>query len=601
MQKSHTLSITDKVWDFFMTENKISPDLSIAIDIPEEERAKSLDLNVGYNELFDEWELIIRYTGNLTQIREELDISVEELLGGYAIIRIPQYLIGKLSDYSQIDYIEKPKSLLLEQMEGILRSCVNPVRLPNYNLTGSGTLVACLDSGVDFYHKDFRNTDGTTRILTMWDQTIPGNPPEGFTIGSVYSEEDINEALKNEEDPVRRRELVAEFDSTGHGTAVLGIMAGNGFSSTEGNVGVAPEAGIIVVKLGNPEERGFPRTTQLMLAIDYSVRFAIASGKPLAINISFGNNYGAHNGESLLERYLDSISNLHKVSIVTGTGNDGTTSRHTAGRLVVGREEEIEIYVADYMQSFNLQIWKHYLDEFDISILSPSGERIGPLSSYSRVQNYRLPQDSVAVYYSEPTPYNPQQEIYVSWIPNEDYVTAGIWKILLAPKRVTAGDYNMWLPVAGSTSSEVSFVRPVIFNTLLVPSTARYVISVAAYDSRNDTYAPFSGRGTVPEYNLQTVAGKPDLAAPGVEINTCKAGGGYDIFSGTSFAAPFVTGAAALLMQWGIVNGNDPYLFGEKIRASLIKGARVLSFQQSVPSPLVGWGALCVADSIPRG
>lgn len=130
-----------------MTESKISPELNIALDIPEEEREKSLDLNVGYNTLFDEWELIIRYTGNLSQIRQELGISVEELLGGYAIIRIPQYLIGKLSDYPQIDYIEKPKSLLLEQMEGISRSCVNRVRLPDYNLTGLGTLVACLDSG----------------------------------------------------------------------------------------------------------------------------------------------------------------------------------------------------------------------------------------------------------------------------------------------------------------------------------------------------------------------------------------------------------------------------------------------------------------------
>lgn len=246
-----------------MTESKISPELNIALGITEEERERSLDLNVGYSELFDEWELIIRYTGDLSQIREELDISIEELLGGYAVIRIPQYFIGRLSDYPQIDYIEKPKSLLLEQMEGIAQSCVNRVRLPDYNLTGAGTLVACLDSGVDFYHRDFRNADGTTRIVTLWDQTIPGNPPEGFAIGSVYSEEEINKALENENDPARRRELVGEFDTTGHGTAVLGIMAGNGLSSNNRVVGMAPEAGIIVVKLGNPEERGFQEQLSL--------------------------------------------------------------------------------------------------------------------------------------------------------------------------------------------------------------------------------------------------------------------------------------------------------------------------------------------------
>lgn len=583
----------------------------MAIGIQEEEREKSLDLNVGYSRLFDEWELIVRFTGSLEEIKNELNISIEELLGGYAIIRIPQYLIGRLSDYSQIDYIEKPKSLVLEQMEGIGSSCVNRVRLPDYNLTGKGTLVACLDSGVDFYHPDFQNADGTTRIAVMWDQTTPGNPPEGYTTGSVYTTEDINAAIEAKEagssgqgndqgQPDRGRDIVPEFDATGHGTAVLGIMAGNGRGSNRGIVGVAPEAEIIVVKLGNPDGRGFPRTTQLMLAIDFAVRYAMGTGKPLAINISFGNNYGAHNGDSILERYMDTVSNLYKMSIVTGTGNDGITARHTAGNLSGGQRETVEIYVADYMNSFNLQIWKHYLDDFDIFIESPANRQIGPLSSYSRVQNYVLPEDMISVYYSEPTPYNPEQEIYISWIPRGDYVTPGIWKIYLQPRRIIAGDYNMWLPVAGSTSSEVSFVRPNIFNTLVVPSTARYVISVAAYDSRNDTYAGFSGRGPNLEQELPQAVGKPDLAAPGVAINTSRSGGGYGEFSGTSFAAPFVTGAAALLMQYGIVDGKDPYLYGEKIRAALIRGARKLPFQESQPSPLVGWGALCVSDSLPE-
>ncbi len=583
----------------------------MAIGIQEEEREKSLDLNVGYSRLFDEWELIVRFTGSLEEIKNELNISIEELLGGYAIIRIPQYLIGRLSDYSQIDYIEKPKSLVLEQMEGIGSSCVNRVRLPDYNLTGKGTLVACLDSGVDFYHPDFRNADGTTRIAVMWDQTTPGNPPEGYTTGSVYTTEDINAAIEAKEagssgqgndqgQPDRGRDIVPEFDATGHGTAVLGIMAGNGRGSNRGIVGVAPEAEIIVVKLGNPDGRGFPRTTQLMLAIDFAVRYAMGTGKPLAINISFGNNYGAHNGDSILERYMDTVSNLYKMSIVTGTGNDGITARHTAGNLSGGQRENVEIYVADYMNSFNLQIWKHYLDDFDIFIESPANRQIGPLSSYSRVQNYVLPEDMISVYYSEPTPYNPEQEIYISWIPRGDYVTPGIWKIYLQPRRIIAGDYNMWLPVAGSTSSEVSFVRPNIFNTLVVPSTARYVISVAAYDSRNDTYAGFSGRGPNLEQELPQAVGKPDLAAPGVAINTSRSGGGYGVFSGTSFAAPFVTGAAALLMQYGIVDGKDPYLYGEKIRAALIRGARKLPFQESQPSSLVGWGALCVSDSLPE-
>lgn len=415
---------------------------------------------------------------------------------------------------------------------------------------------------------------------------MPGNPPEGFSIGSVYDHETINAALRMENDRAASRELVPQYDSSGHGTAVLGIL-------TE----VAPQAECIVVKMGNPTATGFPRTTQLMLAIDFSVRYAVAVGKPLAINVSYGNNYGAHNGNSVLEQYMDTISNLYRNTIAAGTGNDGLSNRHFSGQMIPGQPKSVEIYVAEYLKAFNLQIWKAYQDDFDIVLESPAGRRIGPLSRYSSVQNYRLPGESMAVYYSEPTPYNPRQEIYISWIPAQNYITSGIWKVHFTPRNVISGYYQMWLPVAGSTSSEVTFMQPVQTGTLVVPSTARYVISVAAYNSKNDSFAPFSGRG-IAAASADAQVQKPDLAAPGVDINTAAVGGGYRNVSGTSFATPFVTGAAALLMQWGIVEGNDAYMFGEKVRASLIKGARKLPFQNQVPTAEAGWGALCVSASL---
>ncbi len=584
-------------YGFLIMENVISPDLNVAIDTPEEEREKSLDLNVGYLEEFDEWELIIRYTGSLTEIKRELNISIEELLGGYAIIRIPQNLIKRLSEYPQIDYIEKPKNLILAVMEGIAASCVNRLRLPDYDLTGEGVLVACLDSGVDFFHEDFQNADGTTRIVALWDQTVPGRPPQGFTTGSEYGPEDINQAIRAGRNEGRK--IVPENDVSGHGTAVLGIMAGNGRSSSRNIIGMAPEASIVAVKLGNADERGFPRTTQLMRAIDYSIRYAISVNKPIAINISYGNNYGDHSGDSMLERYIDTVSDLYRVSIAAGAGNDAITGRHAAGILEEGREEIVELYVADYVTAFNLQIWKAYQDIFDVMIEAPTGRRVGPFGSDMDVWNYRLPGENISVYYSEPTPYNPQQEIFISWIPRQQYITPGIWKIILIPKRIVSGVYNMWLPVRGSTSAEVSFSQPDLYRTLVIPSTARSVISVAAYNSINNTQAVFSGRGTERSELQRAMGEKPDLAAPGVDINSCLAGGGYGLFTGTSFAAPFVTGAAALLMQWGIINGNDPYMYGEKIRVNLIRGAKELPFQQQRPSPLVGWGALCVRDSLP--
>lgn len=611
-----------------MDQSKISPELYMAINVPGSVRENSLNLNVGYDELFDEWELIVRYTGSLDNIREELNISIEELLGGYAIVRIPRFRISALSEYPQIDYIEKPKALLLNAMNGVNTSCVSRVRLPDYDLTGRGTLVACLDSGVDIYHPDFQNDDNTTRIVRLWDQTVPGNPPAGFRTGSVYTDEEINIAIRQEslrqsaelqndseqinvtdgddgvlvEDERGRiisgRDIVPEFDGTGHGTAVLGIMAGNGRASDGRNSGMAPEAEIVAVKLGNPDDRGFPRTTQLMLAVDYSVRYAASAGKPVAVNISFGNNYGAHNGDSILERYLDTVANTYRTSIVVGTGNEGVTARHASGFLEAGREELVEIFAGEYLSAFNLQIWKYYQDDFDVYIETPTGRRIGPVSEYSEIQMFNVSGNTIAAYYGMPTPYNPEQEIYISFSTDDGYITPGAWKVYIIPRGVVSGNYEMWLPVAGSTTSEVSFIRPDIFNTLSIPSTARYVISVAAYDSGNDTYAAFSGRGVYLEPGDPRSFAKPDLVAPGVAINSTRAGGGYGEFSGTSFAAPFVTGAAALLMQYGIVDGNDPYLYGEKLRASLIRGARPLSVQENFPSALLGWGALCVADSV---
>lgn len=132
--------------------------------------------------------------------------------------------------------------------------------------------------------------------------------------------------------------------------------------------------------------------------------------------------------------------------------------------------------------------------------------------------------------------------------------------------------------------------------TLTIPSTASGVISVGAYNDSNLAYADFSGRG----FTRQTRQVKPDLAAPGVDIITAKAGGGYEAVTGTSFAAPFVTGSAALLMQWGIVDGNDPFLYGEKVKAYLIRGARHLPGYTEWPNERVGYGALCVEESIPK-
>ena len=274
-----------------MPDQKIDNLLNLAMDATSEERAKSENLNVGYDSSERLWDVIVKYSGPESRLGGE-GIQVVPLLGGYAVVTLPESEIKAYSAREQIEFIEKPKRLYFETFQAREASCILPVQAGSNGLTGKGILVGVVDSGVEFFHPDFRNEDGSSRILRLWDQSINGNPPEGYTRGTEYTKEEIDEALVLGETEGRR--LVPSRDVSGHGTAVLGIAAGNGTVSEGVNRGVAYESEILVVKMGNAGTNSFPRTTELMEGIDYLVRQAAALGKPIAINISFGNNYGSH-------------------------------------------------------------------------------------------------------------------------------------------------------------------------------------------------------------------------------------------------------------------------------------------------------------------
>lgn len=393
-----------------------------------------------------------------------------------------------------------------------------------------------------------------------------------------------------------RAKLVPSRDTSGHGTAVLAIAAGNGAESQGVYRGVAPESELLVVKLGVPREGGFPRTTELMQGVDYAVRTAVRLGKPLVINLSFGNSYGAHSGRSLVETYLDDVAGMGKTVICVGTGNEGNVGGHTSGTVSPRETYPVEMGIGMYEPSVNVQIWKNYQDRMKIYLEHPSGERVGPLEQILEAQRFRMGDTELLVYYGEPSPYSIAQEIYVDFLPVQDYVDSGIWKFYLEPVRIIEGDFDMWLPGGGQVEKATRFYQPTPDRTLTIPSTALQVITVGAYNPRLQSYADFSGRG----YTRGTDYIKPDLVAPGVDIRTARAGGGYGLVTGTSFATPFVSGGAALLMEWGIVKRNDPYLYGEKLKSYLISGARQLPGFAEFPNPQVGYGALCVRDSIPK-
>ena len=586
---------------------KIENQLNLALDATEAERQRSRSLNVGYDEEENEWELILKYSGSLELVRE-LAVYVTELTGGYAIIQIKESRIEELAALPEVEFIEKPKNLYFQVENGRRVSCIDAVQAASSFFSagqdigkesGKGVLIGIVDSGIDYENPDFRNADGTTRIAALWDQTVEtGLPPAGYNVGTEFTSQQINAALQTAGREERFR-LVPSRDISGHGTAVAGIAAGNGRGSQGRRYrGVAPEAELLIVKMGIPGEYGFPRTTQLMRGVDYIIRKAEELKKPVAVNISFGNTYGSHDGTSLVERYLNTVSERWKNVICVGSGNEGTTAGHASGELESRMTTEVQLAVQEREVSLNLQIWKSYVDEVAIMLIDPSGNASGRIDERTGIQRITVGETELLIYYGEPKPYSVRQEIYITFLPESNFITPGVWTIRLVPGKIVDKSWQMWLPAQSALNVGTAFLKPDSATTLTIPSTASLVITVAAYDALTFSYADFSGRGPAQMYEGGGVP-KPDLAAPGVRVTAPATGGGYAEFTGTSFATPFVTGSAALLMEWGIVKGQDLYLYGEKVKAYLRRGARELPGYGRWPNGEMGYCVLCVRDSLP--
>lgn len=586
--------------DMSVQENsqKLANDLNLALDMGYERVAADSGLYTGYDSGSNTWELIVKYTGDIQSVAKRYGASAVVLLGGYAIVTLPQEHINEFADCAEVVYIEKPHRLFFSDRQALERSCVYYAWSEPYSLSGEGVLAAVIDSGIDWKNTDFRNSDGSTRILKLWDQTVAPEssgyaPPEGYVVGTEYNRDVINLALSGDEAALRSMDLSRDY--SGHGTFVTGIAAGNGQGMAGSFRGVAFESELIIVKLGDSEQRQFPRTTRLMEAVNYCIMEAQKAGKPVVINMSFGNNQGSHDGTDLLSTYLNAASDVWKNVIVCGSGNEAGNGIHASGMLSGRKAESVELAVGEYESGFNLQLWKNYSDEYGVELIAPSGERSGNLRTYG-ADRMSLDNTQVYVYYGQPTPYSRYQQLYFEFVPAGGYVTPGVWRIVLTPVRIVDGRYDLWLQESATLNEDTRFFSPSEETTLTVPSAAGKVITVGAYNSRTDAYADFSGRG----YTRTNDNIKPDIVAPGVNIVSTAVNGGYTVRSGTSMAVPFVGGSAALLMQWGIVKRNDPYLYGEKVKAYLIRTARHLP-GEPVPSKRTGWGALCLRNVFGTG
>ncbi len=605
-----------------MANQKLESLLNLALEIEEQQRQKSDQLGVGFSEENNTWELIVKYNGDIGQLQSSV-IRVEELIAGYAIVTIPESLIETFTQLDEVEYVEKPKRLYASTLVGKQVSCIFPVTARNPYLTGRGVLIAVIDSGIDYQSPEFRDQQGNTRIQFLWDQTLipqrvnellpeddiefagTAAPPEGFLTGVEFSKYRIDAALQSR----IPTQIVPSFDTTGHGTAVAAIAAAGGRLAEGQFMGVAPESELLIVKMGTPAPNSFPRTTELMRALTYAVKKAVEMGRPLAINLSFGNTYGSHDGTSLVERFLDNIAEIGRSVICVGSGNEGAAGGHVSGSFGMsersGQIRRVELSIGRYERTVSVQLWKEYTDQFEIELISPGGRQITVDVLQTGGKSVVIENTEILIYVGEPSPYSVNQEIYFDFLPVESYIKEGVWTFTLQPIRTVTGNYDFYLPSSVAINSDTRFFTPTPVKTLTIPSTASKVITVGAYHAVYEAYADFSGRG----YPLLSVPGgrvsqgdvKPDIVAPGTDINTIGPDNTFVQVSGTSFATPFVTGSAALMMEWGIVRGNDSFLYGEKVKAYLRRGARPIRGEQQYPNDKVGYGSLCLADSIPRG
>lgn len=470
---------------------------------------------------------------------------------------------------------------------------------------------------MDYTHPDFRNTDGSTRILAYWDQSLPfihnhfsiNNP---YNLGIIFSEEDLNQLLTGSNNfsffdsstPTAlgsaSESLSPSEDSSGHGTHIAGICAGNGRVSNGKNQGVAPESSLIVVKLKNDASSVYSDYANLMMAVDFAVRFTNFLFLPLSINISYGSNDGSHTGNSLLELFMEQVSFYGKNIISVATGNEGRTRRHAS--LNIGSsltkssyKKSLSFTIAPGERSLYLEIWQVFADDFSYELLAPSGSQSFTFPATPGIYTYMIADTTIYLTINNPTPYQPFRQYFLSFSPNTSFIPSGTWtlRIMSIPTgKIVDGRLQFWLPSKDATNSATGFTTPSSDMTFTIPSTASSVISVSGYDSSLDIFASFSGQGF-----SNTMYTKPDLCAPAVNILSTAPGGGYTIQTGTSMASPFVAGAAALLMQYGIVQGNDPFLYGEKLKAYLWKSARALPAFSEYPNEKIGWGALCVKNT----
>lgn len=508
----------------------------------------------------------------------------------YAILYVPVSDIS-MTNLTAPVYAATPKCYTYMDSASLNASGI--LRLQNHpylNLMGRQTAVAIIDSGIDYTHPVFRNSDGTTRIAYLWDQRLTAAPPpDGFEYGSEYTAEDINRALASE-DPFA---VVPSRDENGHGTFLAGIAAGSE-DQESGFLGAAPMASLIVIRLKPakqylrqlfilPPGQDVYQENDIMLAVRYAMECSARLGNiPLSVCVGLGSSSGSHIGTSPLEQYLNYVGSRFRTCVCLPAGNEGNARRHYQGISVPGSSPDtVELRVAENEPGFTLELWGQSLGPYTITLTSPAGETARISASRSNTAQ------TIQFIFT-------QSVIYATFIPldwqsgwqaaafrflNPD---AGIWRFLVEADSPDKSSYNMWLPVGGLVKEETYFLRSSPYETVTAPGSASAPITATAYNYRDSSLYLEASRGFTPLGQI-----KPDLAAPGVDIIGPVPQGRFSTRSGSSISAAHTAGAAALFFEWAVTRQNFPSLNGRGLKNVFIRSARRT---EGISYPNRDWG-----------
>ena len=492
--------------------------------------------------------------------------------------------------YGSLGYFTVPK--IYQPMDTASVSATGVDRVwnqPFLNLSGDGVIVGMVDTGIDLRSAAFRDSAGFSRVVSLWDQSDEtGSRPDNYYFGSEYNNAQINSLINSDES------ILPGEDYIGHGTFTMGIAAGSDFN--EKYKGIAFRSEIAVVKLRNAkkylrdfycksEDGVYYSECDIMQGVNYLVEYAQRRLKPLVIMIGLGCNYGPHSGLTPLELYLDSVANMVNVVVCVCSGNFANDGLHYSGGVERNQKDYVEFNVGNNAGGVTLELWNKGLERVSVGMISALGEEVPMISSGLRGSfnwQFVFDRSSMIVNYKVIEVISGQEMIWIKLLEP----SSGIWRLVVYGGE-RKSEFDIWMSI-NANATDTRFITSDPYITLSNPSSAGNVITTGAYNHEDDSYYIKSGRG----YAIG--GGKPDIVAPGVNVEGLTVGQREVSRSGTSIANAHTAGVASLLLEWGAVKNNAPLMNTFYVKKLMERGARRSKLVNVVPSTEFGYGYLDV-------